>query len=158
MTTKEFVGYFKMAKDKQAECKKRIIKNYIPFTNKITECYKVVKATMEHTDDNQVTTYRQNTPMRFLIFNMSLLELYTDLEFSENLIDEYDLLNEYGAIDVLIACIPEHEFKEFSTLLSMTVDDYMSNEREFTAYIDKKLDTLMQLALITQNEKTETGE
>ena len=158
MTTKEFVGYFKMAKDKQAECKKRIIKNYIPFTKKIAECYRVVKATMEHTDGNQITIYRQNTPMRFLIFNMSLLDLYTDLEFNDNLIDEYDLLNEYGAIDVLIACIPEHEFKEFSTLLSMTVDDYMSNEREFAAYIDKKLDAIMQLALITQNEKTETGE
>lgn len=158
MTTKEFVGYFKMAKDKQAECEKHIKKNYIPFSSKIAKCYRIVKSTMEYIDDNQVTTYRQNTPMRFLIFNMNLLGLYTDLEFSENLIDEYDVLNEYGAIDVLIACIPEHEFKEFSTLLSMTVDDYMSNEREFTAYIDKKLDTLMQLALIAQNEKTETGE
>ena len=158
MTTKEFIGYFKMANDKQAECKKRIIKNYIPFTNKITECYKVVKATMERTDDNQVAIYKQNTPMRFLIFNMTLLGLYTDLEFSENLIDEYDLLNEHGAIDILITCIPEHEFKEFSTLLSMTVDDYMSNERELTAYIDKKIDLLTQLALLSQIEKTETGE
>ena len=158
MTTKEFIGYFKMANDKQTECKKRIIKNYIPFTSKIAECCRVVKATMEHTDENQVVIYKQNTPMRFLIFNMSLLGLYTDLEFSENLIDEYDLLNEYGAIDILITCIPEHEFKEFSTLLSMTVDDYMSNERELTAYIDKKIDLLTQLALLQQIEKTETGE
>lgn len=155
MTTKEFVGYFRMAKDKKDECKKHVKKSYVPFTTKLAECLRVVKATMEYkADENAVPVYTVNTPMRYLIFHMSLIKLYADIELDDQLTDEYDILNECGAFSVLISCIPESEFKEFSTLLSMCVDDYMANNREFTAYIDKKMDGLVQMALAAQASET----
>lgn len=161
MTTKEFVGYFKMAKDKKAECEKRIKKNYVPILTKIAECSHLVDITSKAKDETTgIESFQLNTPGRYIAFTMKLISLYTDIEIGIGfeLYENFDELNENGAIDILISCIPEHEYKEFSTLLSMTVDDYMTNERELTAYIDKKFDTLMQLALIAQNEKTETGE
>lgn len=149
MNIKEFVGYYKMSKDKKAECEKHIKESkYVPYLTKIAECDNIVKVTMENQSSG---SYVQNTPGRYLYFNMKLVSIYTDIEMPmENglqLTENYDLLNECGALDILIDCIPKHEFKEFSTLLSMCVDDYMANNRDFTSYIDKKWESLMQLAL-----------
>lgn len=148
MRIDEFVGYFRMAKDKKAECDKRITKKYIPFITKITNCERVVKATtVLKKNQDDIGVYHQNTPARYLIFNMTLLQLYTDIEINDDtLYDNYDKLNEIGALDVLLSCIPEHEFKEFSTLLSMTMDDFLANERDLTAYLDRKMEDLAKLA------------
>ena len=148
MNINEFIGYYKMSKDKKAECEKHIKESkYVPYLTKITECDNIVRVTME----KEPGMYVQNTPGRYLYFNMKLISIYTDIEMTmENglqLTENYDLLNECGALDILIDCIPKHEFKEFSTLLSMCVDDYMANNRDFTSYIDKKWESLMQLAL-----------
>ena len=156
MTTKEFVGYYKMAKDKKAECAKRVKNKYVPFTTKIAECSKIVKATMDYNGVPNVTT-----PMRFLLFHMTLLKFYTDLELSDDVITEYDLLNEAGTLDGtdgtdgLIGSLPVHEYKEFTTLLNMCVDDYISNNRDLVAYIENKLNVLMQLVPENKEEKTE---
>lgn len=159
MNIKEFIGYYRLNNDKKAECEKHITTSYIPFINKITECARVVKATMEFANEDGTVTYNANTPMRYLIFHMTLIGLYSDIELSEDLIDDYDALNEQGAFDMLISCIPEHELKEFTTLLSMSVDDYITNERELTSYLDKKMVGLAQYVLENAiNENKETGD
>jgi hypothetical protein len=157
MTLKEFIGYYKIAKDKKAECEKRVQKNkYVPFLSKIAECENIVRVTMEKDD-----SFVQNTPGRFIFFNMTLIKTYTDIEFDmENglqLTESYDTLNECGAIETLINCMPVHELKEFKTILDMCVDDYMVNHRDLTSYIDKKLNGLVELALENAKEK-EQGE
>lgn len=148
MNINEFIGYYKIVKDKKAECEKHIKNNkYVPYLTKIAECDNIVRVTME----KESGSYVQNTPGRYLYFNMKLISIYTDIEMTMDnglqLAENYDLLNECGALDILIDCIPKHEFKEFSTLLSMCVDDYMANNRDFTSYIDKKWESLMQLVL-----------
>lgn len=157
MTLKEFIGYYKIAKDKKTECEKRVQKDkYVPFLSKIAECENIVRVTMEKDD-----AFVQNTPGRFIFFNMTLIKTYTDIEFDmENglqLTESYDALNECGAVETLINCMPVHELKEFKTILDMCVDDYMVNHRDLTSYIDKKLNGLVELALENAKEK-EQGE
>ena len=160
MKIEEFVGYYNLAKDKKAECEKCVrIDKYVPFLTKIAECDNIVNATMEHTDETtQVISFMQSTPARYLFLNMKLISLYTDIEIEMNdglqLAESYDKLNKCGALDMLIACLPIHEFKEFSTLLQMCVDDYLTNNRELTSYMDKKMDGLVQMALAAQETET----
>jgi hypothetical protein len=40
-----------------------------------------------------------------------------------------------GAIDVLVAAIPEKEYTEFTTLLNMKMDDFRDNEYSITALL-----------------------
>ena len=49
--------------------------------------------------------------------------------------EDYDKLNEVGAINTLIAAIPESEYSEFSTLLNMKMDDFRDNEYSITALL-----------------------
>jgi hypothetical protein len=96
-------------------------------------------------------SFVQNTPGRFISFNMTLIKTYTDIEFESEtgllLTESYDALNECGAVETLINCMPVRELKEFKTILDMCVDDYMVNHRDLTSYIDKKLNGLVELAL-----------
>lgn len=158
MTTKEFIGYFKMAKDKKAECEKHISKKYIPFLTKLTECDHIVKITME---DQNTKMFLQNTAGRYLAFSMKLISLYTDIEFKNEtglqLAENYDLLNECGALDILMHCIPVAEFKEFDTLLNMCVDDYLSNNRNLTSFIDKRMVEINQMAVMLAEKQNEVG-
>lgn len=159
MIVKEFVGYFRMAKDKKVECEKRVKKNYIPILTKIAECSHLVDITSRIKDETTgIESFQLNTPGRYIAFTMKLISLYTDIEIGNGLelYENFDELNENGAIDILLSCIPEHEYKEFSTLLSMTVDDYMANERDLTAYLDRKMNDLMMTSLL--NAKAEEGE
>ena len=146
MKIEEFVSYYKMAKNKKAECEKRIQNKYVPFLEKITECDRIAKATTlikKNPEDPGI--YHQSTPARFLFFNLTMIARYTDIELTDAPYEDYDKLNECGALDDLISAMPVHEFKEFNTLLSMTVDDFMANERDLTAYLDRKLVDMIQI-------------
>ena len=154
MTITEFIGYFKMAKDKKVECEKRVNNKYVPFIQKITDCINIVKSTMEYKKDiNDVGVFMQNTPARYLIFNMTLIKKYTDVEVTDQIYDDYDKLNECGALDVLVSCIPIYEFKEYNTLLSMCTDDYIANNRELVSYFENKMNNLTEL--LDEYKKTE---
>ena len=165
MTIKEFVGYYKMAKDdaKEKTCKDRIKTTYIPILTKIAECSHLIDITTEMKNDADGTViFKLNTPGRYIGFSIKLISLYTDLEINEGLAlyEDFDELNKCGALDMLLSCIPQHEYKEFNTLLSMSLEDYMSNNRDLTEYIDKRINEFSQLgALINEaNTTTEGGE
>lgn len=147
MRVEEFVRLFKETGDKERFCEKHIVKKYMPFINKLAECNRVVQSTMSVLSEDGVPIFNQKTPARFLIFHMTLLKYYTDLEIDEKsdehtFIDDYDALNEIGAFDLLISKLPEHEYKEFSTILSMTVDDYLANNRTMISYLDNLMGLL----------------
>jgi len=122
----------------------------VPFTTKLTECENVVKSTMNVLNEDGTTTFRQNTPVRFLLFHMTMIKWYTDVEI-EDIVKDYDTLDESGAFDTLVSKLPMHEFKEFSTILSMAVDDYISNNRTVLSAIDNMMTTLLTVKGIEKN-------
>ena len=157
MTVTEFIGYFKIAKDKDAECKKHIVKKYIPFAEKMVKCQNLAKSSMEYKENPEATPiHKQDTISRYLLFTMNLIKSYTDLEISdESLISTYDILREAGAFEILIQCIPEDEYKEYSTLLKMAVEDYLANERDIVSYFENKMFDIAKLSSLSGENNAE---
>ena len=115
--------------------KKHIATKYVGFITKSAYCDNIVKASC-HIKDGDREFIKINSANRDLFFAMRLLQLYTDIEFKEeDIVTEYDKLNEAGAINELIAAIPESEYSEFSTLLNRKMDDFRENEYSLTALV-----------------------
>lgn len=150
MTVTEFIGYFRIAKDKKAECQKRVVKKYIPFAEKMAKCQALAKSTMEYKETPEaVPVHKQNTISRYILFATNLIRSYTDIEIpDDDFIVLYDTLKEAGAFEMLIQCIPEDERKEYTSLLNMAVDDYIANERDLVSYFENKIFDLAKMSLL----------
>ena len=87
--------------------------------------------------DNAVRVFKQNSPAKHLMFNLSMIDCYTDIDitFTES-VNEYDMLAKNGASMMLINKIPERELAEFATLMSMEMDDIYENERSAVGMVE----------------------
>lgn len=117
--------------------KKHIINEYVGFIEKCVWCDSIVKASC-YVKDGDYEYVKVNSANRYIAFVMRLISLYTDIEIDfENakFVEQYDELNKAGAINALIAAIPEDEYSEFSTILNMKMDDFRDNEYSITALL-----------------------
>jgi len=131
------------AKDKTFEdfIAKHMTTTYIPYLTKVAYCQDIVEKTSHRIIDHNKKIVKVSSPNRHLFFTMKLIELYTDIEFNtyekvdkdNNISIDYDKLKECGAAPVLISAIPEEEFDEFTTILTMVIDDFYQNEYSLTA-------------------------
>lgn len=116
--------------------KKHIVTQYVPYLEKDVLCTRIIYATCYADKDRRIIKF--NTPGRLLLFNMNLINLYTDIEISfenDETTKQYDKLMEVGAIYLLINAIPETEYTEFVTLLNMKLDDLRDNEYSLEALL-----------------------
>lgn len=126
------------AKDKTFEefINKHITTQYVPFITKNVICDGIVSACC-YIKEGDREIVKIDSPSRYLFFVTKMIETYTDIDFNiteeNNLAVIYDKLNEIGAVDVLIAAIPEREYTEFSTILNMKMDDFRDNVYSPTA-------------------------
>ena len=142
VTVENFVKFYKAnskAKDKTFEdfMKKHITTEYVGFIEKCVWCDSIVKASC-YVKDGDYEYVKVNSANRYIAFVMRLISLYTDIEIDfENakFVEQYDELNKAGAINALIAAIPEDEYSEFSTILNMKMDDFRDNEYSITALL-----------------------
>jgi hypothetical protein len=150
MKIKEFVEKYNGFNNDTLKDKfvKEIVKDeYIPYTKKVTICESIVKNTTKRVvsdgkKDKEI--FYLDSANRYLLFQMKLIQFYTDLEFSEGVdaIKEFELLDQYGLNDLIIAEIPEREYTNFKVILDMKTDDASVNENNFIQYIDTKLDAV----------------
>lgn len=150
MKIKEFVEKYNGFNNDTLKDKfvKEIVKDeYIPYTKKVTICESIVKNTTKRVvsdgkKDKEI--FYLDSANRYLLFQMKLIQFYTDLEFSEGVdaIKEFELLDQYGLNDLIIAEIPEREYTNFKVILDMKTDDASVNENNFIQYIDTKLDAI----------------
>lgn len=143
-TVKEFVDKFTMLNNiesKKAMIEKIVTKAYLPFAEKVFVSKNIVRCTYYKTDEiTNETVLNINTPNSYLLFNMEIVNNYTDLQLDRNKFStEYDLLKESGVLDAIIATIPEMEIKELRMVVDMVSKDVLQNEYETHAYINKQL-------------------
>lgn len=148
-------GYKRVANDKLREKylsdNLKIVVNYVPFHKKMAICDTIIDATTHEVkrDLNGNIVYGENgkvmngdfhvdSAMRFLLFTMNTIDLYTNLnvDFS-NISIEYDYLDEVGLIPVIFALLPNDEISEIKTMLDMKYDDIMINEYNTKNYIKR---------------------
>lgn len=124
-------------KDKTFEefIQKHITTTYVDFMTKNVYCDSIIKASTTIKDGDR-EFIKINSASRYIFFVMRLIQLYTDIELNnDDIISEYDKLNEVGAISVLMYAIPESEYAEFEEILNMKLDDFMTNEYSITALL-----------------------
>ena len=142
MTTKEFIENYEGVKDKDkflAEC---IVKQYIPYEEKMTYCENIIeKTTHKNIADKEV--YWRNTPVQYMVFSLTLVDLYSDVNIDfKNILKEFNALDEIGGIDALISFIPNTEYAKFKTILNMVSDDNYENLRSISSWLDTKFDAI----------------
>lgn len=153
MTVKEFVDKYNSFNNDTLKEKyiKEIVKDtYVSFTEKQAICNKIVKATMHRTINdgkNEKEIFYSDSANRYLLFQIWLIQSYTDIEFSNEEngmagIKEFELLDQYGLNDLIISNIPEREMTNFKVILDMKTDDASINENNFISYVDTKLDAI----------------
>lgn len=121
--------------------KKHITNPYVSYEVKMSEASKIADLSMYTTvDDKQI--FKMNSPLRYMLFMMAIVRCYTDLEWDKtNAVIQFDLAEARGIFELLINEIGE-DYEKFQTVLSMVVDDKITNERSLVSFFETKTEAL----------------
>lgn len=126
---------------------------YIPYADKLTIAENIVKSSsyaMIKEDDNLKQTDRiaLNSPMRYILFVMTVVDKYTNIEVNfGNIMPDFDALNFNSLIEVIFEKVGDKETAEFNTVVEMVLNDFMANKYQFKNYID---DTLLKVSSLIE--------
>ena len=123
---------------------------YLPYSDKAVAAEKIVKNTsyaiVKDENGGQLTRTNRikiNSPMRYILFVMTVIDKYTNLEVNfKDVMPEFDLLNKNGLIEIIFDKIGSKEVSEFNTVVDMVLNDFMTNEYEFKNFITERLSQL----------------
>ena len=122
---------------------------YMPYEDKLTIAENIVNHSsyaMVKEDGNLKQTDRiaLNSPMRYILFVMTVVDKYTNIEVNfKNIMPEFDALNSNSLIEVIFEKVGDKETAEFNTVVEMVLNDFMANKYQFKNYID---DTLLKVS------------
>ena len=150
---KSFVeGYEKCSNnDDKAKFLKSKLKTekYIPYAEKLTLAENIINHSsyaMVKEDGvlKQTDRIALNSPMRYILFVMTIVDKYTNIEVNfKNIMPDFDALNFNSLIEVIFEKIGDKETAEFNTVVEMVLNDFMANKYQFKNYID---DTLLKVS------------
>ena len=109
------------------------VKQYLPAEDKNA----LLEIAMQTADQGTIL----NTFALDAIFHTYLVFKYTDIEFTdeerENLFDLYDILEDNGIIDAVVAAIPTREYESLRTYLTEMVDNYLTYRNSTRALVEQ---------------------
>lgn len=150
-TVNTFIEEFNKKKQEEIDIflKEVICVSYLPFEKKNEICEKLIQGTSYKTftdlDGNNMRKIHINTPARYMIYHLNLIDAYTTIAIDmSKCLSEFDLLNNGVYLDAICSYIPEKEIQEIKMLLEMAESDFMQNEYNVSNYIDKKIESLGQ--------------
>ena len=140
ISVKEFV---KTIKNRASEDARRV---YIEGTLAVKdyERYEVVCAICDQIIANSYFTtdgqFKVDSCKKYLLYVSALLNTYTNIRFDENdMLGDFNLLQRYGLIDIIINYIPEAQVAMFDSVLNMKSNDIMTNYYEPHAFVKEQL-------------------
>lgn len=122
---------------------------YMPYADKLAIADNIVKHSSyamvkEGEELKQTDRIALNSPMRYILFVMTVVDKYTNVEVNfKNVMPEFDALNFNGLIEVIFEKVGDKEMAEFNTVVDMVLNDFMANKYQFKNYIN---DTLSRVA------------
>lgn len=96
---------------------------YVSYASKVVFANQIVEQT--HNIDNGIVNI--NTAKQYALFIIGVISMYTNLEFSDAPLSDYDLLDELGLIEVIIGMISDKEYQNTKLVLDMATNDFMTN-------------------------------
>lgn len=145
MKVNEFVEGFKNATDKEKYVRKHIVKYYINYEEKVANAKRIIDETLHIqgiSDGEKIFSYQ--TPNRYLLFILSIIRSYTDIEFGDNYLYDFNLIEENNISEYIVKQIG-NDYQRYQTILDMVYDDMVRNERDLISYIDRKLNAIYQI-------------
>lgn len=115
------------------------VKDYIPFAEKREFCERVLNA-CNHRDKNSGLV-KVDSVTRYIVFTISILSTYTNLEFSSgkdtefDSLDEYDMLCQADLLNPILDVIGE-EYTTCNNLLNMMMTDIVANNNTVENVLD----------------------
>ena len=122
---------------------------YMPYADKLTRAENIVKSSSyamikEDGKLKQTDRIALNSPMRYILFVMTVVDKYTNIEVNfNNIMPDFDALNFNSLIEIIFEKIGDKETAEFNTVVEMVLNDFMANKYQFKNYID---DTLLKVS------------
>ena len=122
---------------------------YMPYADKLTFAENIVNHSsyaMVKEDGvlKQTDKIALNSPMRYILFVMTVVDKYTNIEVNfGNIMPDFDALNFNSLIEIIFEKIGDKEMAEFNTIVEMVLNDFMANKYQFKNYID---DTLLKVS------------
>lgn len=140
ISVKEFV---KTIKNRASEDARRV---YIEGTLAVKdyERYEVICAICDQIIANSYFTmdgqFKVDSCKKYLLYVSALLNTYTNIRFDESdMLGDFNLLQRYGLIDIIINYIPEAQVAMFDSVLNMKSNDIMTNYYEPHAFVKEQL-------------------
>jgi hypothetical protein len=105
------------------------IKDYVPFAEKRELCANVLNACNQKTSNGLVNV---DSVSRYIVFTLSVISKYTNVEFSSgedsefDSLDEYDMLCQAGLLNPILEVIGD-EYATCNNILNMMMDDIVAN-------------------------------
>ena len=140
VTVKDFV---KSLKNRSSDDARRVylegtlaIKDYERYEVVCAICDQIV-ASSYFTEDGQ---FKIDSCKKYLMYVSALLNTYTNIRFDENdALGDFNLLQRYGLVDVIIGYIPDAQVAMFDSVLNMKSNDLMTNYYEPHAFIREQV-------------------
>lgn len=118
---------------------------YMPYADKLAIAENIVKSSSYATvkEDGvlkQTDRIALNSPMRYILFVMTVVDKYTNIEVNfKNIMPDFDALNFNGLIEAVFEKVGDKETAEFNTVVDMVLNDFMANKYQFKNYINDTL-------------------
>ena len=140
VTVKEFV---KALTTRSSDDARRIylegtlaVKDYERYEVVCAICDQIV-ASSYFTRDGQ---FKLDSCKKYLMYVSALLNTYTNIRFDENdALGDFNLLQRYGLVDVIISYIPDVQVAMFDSVLNMKSNDLMTNYYEPHAFVREQV-------------------
>ena len=122
---------------------------YMPYEDKLTLAKNIINhssyaMTKEDGKLKQTDRIALNSPMRYILFVMTVVDKYTNIEVNfGNIMPDFDALNFNSLIEIIFEKVGDKETAEFNTVVEMVLNDFMANKYQFKNYID---DTLLKVS------------
>lgn len=145
----EFVEGYNESKQKKAFVDKHITKHYLPYEDKIVQAKNIIERS-SYQEVNGESIFKLNAPMRYMMFIISIIELYTDIEWELTEIDGkenadklsgFNLLEETNLTEVILNSIGA-DIKRFETILNMVLDDTLDENRSLVPFLETKIKSM----------------
>lgn len=135
----DFVIQCKASKDKEAFAAKHVKKTYMPYAEKMSLAQTVANKS-SWDDDGK---YRRNTALQTWLLQLHIIAQYTDITWDESdVLNAYDALMECGAMELLLASVPDTERSQIIAMTDMEAGDIYTNYRDLPSWIDTKIDAI----------------
>ena len=124
---------------------------YMSYADKLAYADNIVKSSSyamikEEGKLKQTDRIVLNSPMRYILFVMTVVDKYTNIEVNfKNVMPEFDALNSNSLIEVIFGKIGDKEMAEFNTVVDMVLNDFMANKYQFKNYINDTLSRVYDL-------------